>query len=85
MHWILIIAIIVVLFILIIWICRSLHKNGKLPDGVFKQSYEVLVNNANRTYDKYFTDPLSLYQKTVGYEYDDGVKLAIEKSLKKDQ
>jgi hypothetical protein len=78
------IVIFLVILIVIIWYVHHMHKHGKLPDGVFKDTYENIMSNTTYKYDEYFTDPKDLYNKTVGYELDDNAKLAINKAEKKD-
>jgi hypothetical protein len=76
------IAIAVVAILVFIWITHSAYTRGYMPDGVFKDTYESMIASANKTYDRWVESPTNLYVRSVGYEYDDSVKLAIEKATK---
>jgi hypothetical protein len=80
-----ILAIVIAVLIVIFWITHYLYKNGKIPDGAFKDSYENMIVRANYTYDKYFSSPIQLYNQTIGYQNDDVAQLALEKALKKEE
>jgi hypothetical protein len=68
-----------------VWFTHHSYKNGKLPQGVFHDTYESFVNTANYKYDEYFTPPSELFKKTVGYELDDVAKLALNKSKSRNE
>jgi hypothetical protein len=79
------IVLLILIIIIVVWFTHYLHKNGKLPNGTFKDTYEQFVNSANYKYDEYFTDPSKLYDKIIGYEFNDNIKLALDKAKKKDE
>lgn len=79
------IAVIIAVLIVVLWIVHYLYKNGKMPDGAFKDSYENMLIRANYTYDKYFSSPVNLYNQTIGYQNDNTAKLALEKALRKEE
>jgi hypothetical protein len=76
-------AICIILFILIIFI-YVLYRNKKIPDGILLDTCTSMANSANYQYDQYFTSPLKLYEKTIGHEFDDTAKLALQKAQKKE-
>jgi hypothetical protein len=80
-------ALIIFLLIVVIavWFTHYQYKTGKLPDGVFKETYESFVHEADHLKDKYLATPEELYNKTVGYEFDDAAQLALEKAEKLDE
>lgn len=78
-------GIIILILLVIIWVVHNLYKNGRMPDGSFRDTYEYMLNSGRKTYDNYFTDAIKLYEKTIGYENDDTAKMAISKALKKEE
>ncbi len=80
------ISVLIVIIIVIAWVTHYLFKNGKLPDGIFKESYENMLSTyQTQVVDKYFLDPESLFAKTIGYENDATAKLALEKALHREE
>jgi hypothetical protein len=80
-----ILAVIAVFLIVILWITHYLFRNGNMPDGAFKDSYENMLNSYHVAVDKYFTDPAELFARTIGYENDEAAKIAFDKAIKKEQ
>jgi len=78
------IAIVIVCILVFTWIFTHLGKTGYLPDGVFKDTYDSMIVSAHRNYDKYFESPEHLYTKTIGYQDDETVQMALTKAERKD-
>lgn len=78
-------GLVVLILLVLIWVIHHLYKNGRMPDGVFKDTYENMLNSGKRKYDDYFTDVIDLYERTIGYENDDTAKMAMKKALKKEE
>lgn len=76
------IAIAVVTILVLVWITHSAYSKGYLPDGVFKDTYESMIASAYRSYDKFIESPENLYTRTVGYENDAIVTMAVDKATK---
>ena len=76
----LVIAVVVIL--VLVWITHSTYTKGYMPDGVFKDTYESMIASAYRSYDKWIESPSNLWTKTVGYENDEAVQLAMTKAMK---
>lgn len=76
------IALLVVIIIVIVYFLSYSKKHGKLPDAPFKGAYERMKKSMERTYDSYFTSPMTLYQRTVGYEDDETAEMAHKKAEK---
>jgi hypothetical protein len=76
------VAVTVVIILVLIWITHASFKNGSIPDGVFRDTYESMMVAANKQYDTYFETPATLWSRTVGYTNDDTAKLALSKSIK---
>lgn len=79
------VAIIILCILVFTWIFVSLGKTGYLPDGVFKDTYESMIVSAHRQYDNLFENPEHLYSKTIGYQNDDTVQLALNKAERKEK
>ncbi len=75
--------IIVIILIVLIWGTSYLYNHEQLPSNL-RNRYENLVNGAQYQYHKYVTSPEQLYERTIGYTFDNNAKLALEKSLKKE-
>lgn len=83
----LITAVIIVLIIIIaaFGLIYYFGEKGKLPDGVFKHSYDQMKQSIERKRNELFVDHKKLYENTMGYEYDETAKLAMQKAKKRDE
>lgn len=75
----------ILILIVTMWVVHNLYKNGKLPDGAFRETYENMLNTGKKNYDNYFNDVVDLYTKTVGHENNETAKMAYNKAVKKDE
>lgn len=75
-------AIAVIVILVLVWITHSAYTKGYMPDGVFKDTYESMIASAHKSYDKYIESPSNLWTRTVGYENDETVALAIAKATR---
>jgi hypothetical protein len=76
------IVIAVLVILVLIWITHSAYTRGYMPEGVFKDTYESMIVSAHRSYDKYIESPANLWTRSIGYENDEPVQLAIAKATK---
>jgi hypothetical protein len=81
----LLLGIIIILILVFVYISHYMYTNGQLPDGVFKETMESIERQTNKTYDHYFSTPMSLFKNTVGYNDDDTSQTAINKAIKREK
>lgn len=72
----------VILSIILIWIGHNLYSRGQLPEGFLKDIYDGANRQIKNTSDR-FEEPIRLYERTVGYENDDRIQTALDKTIKR--
>jgi hypothetical protein len=75
----------VIVVLIVVWFTHYLYNTGNLPNGVFRDTYENIMGEASHAYHRYMVEPEKLFEKTIGYQLDSTAKMAIEKSLKKEE
>ena len=74
-----------VIIIIIILLVYFLRNKGILSNYIFSETYNYILGSGESIYDKCFSDPEKIYQKTVGYNNDSSVNIALQKAYKKDE
>lgn len=77
--------IVLIIVLVFLWFWIESQRDGHDVQKFLRRKYRNIKNKSKYAYDKVFTSPRELFQKTVGYENDETAALAMEKALAKER